>query len=229
MSGPREGSVGKVRNALRRKVEQDRIAHARMERLLGVEGDEDALYREVARVVAERDALRRRREPGGAAADTGGSSLEAVVLYLDGDGIEHLSPHGRETVRAPWDPDLDPHEVIVDAVAELGLAPTMVHSTSWRVVRGLIVLTFLVVVEPPARVPDTYEVELVTRAELARGRATGPPPQVHLSQVVEHGLRHLAWLVREDEAILEALRDWPLVLSAYVPEPFRAFGREPGA
>jgi len=156
-------------------------------------------------------------------------SLEAVVLCLDEGGIQQISPHGLETIRAPWDPDLDPHEVIVDAVAELGLAPTMVHSTSWRVVRGLIVLTFLVVVEPPARVPDTYEVELVTRAELARGRATGPPPQVHLSQVVEHGLRHLAWLVREDEAIHEALRDWPLVLSTYEPEPFRAFGREPGA
>jgi hypothetical protein len=157
------------------------------------------------------------------------ASLEAVVLFLDGEGIRHLSPRGRETVRARWDADLDPHEVIVDAVAELGLAPTMVHSTSWRVVRGILVLTFLVVVEPPARVPDACEVELVTRAELARGRATGPPPQVHLSQVVEHGLRHLAWLVREDDAIHEALRDWPVVLGAYEPEPFRAFGREPGA
>ena len=157
-----------------------------------------------------------------------GSSLEAVVLYLDDDGIRHLAPHGRQTVRAPWDPDLDPHEVIVDAVAELGLAPIMVHSTSWRVVRRLILLTFLVVVEPPPSVPDTYEVQLVTRAELARGRATGPPLQVHLSQVVEHGLRHLAWLVRGDEAIHRAMSDWLRVLSDYEPEPFRAFGREPG-
>jgi hypothetical protein len=156
-------------------------------------------------------------------------SLEAVVLYLDDGGIRHLYPPGHQTVRASWNPDLDPHEAIVDAVAELGLTPFMVHSTSWRVVRKLILLTFLVAIEPPRHIPSTYEVELVTRAELARGRATGPPQQVHLSQVVEHGLRHLAWLVREDEAIHQALADWSRALSEYEPEPFRAFGREPGS
>jgi hypothetical protein len=156
------------------------------------------------------------------------SSLEAVVLFLAGEGIRHVSPHGRETVVAAWDPDLDPHEVIVDAVADLGLAPIMVHSTSWRVVRRRIVLTFLVVVEPPTEVPDSFEVELVARADLARGRATGPPPAVHLSQVVEHGLRHLAWLVGQDQAIHEALAEWSLALGDYEPEPFRAFGRELG-
>jgi len=156
-------------------------------------------------------------------------SLEAVLLYRDGEGIRHLSSQGRQTVQAPWDPDLDPHESIVDAVAELGFMPIMVHSTSWRVARQLILLTFLVAVEPPRHVPDNYEVQLVTRAELARGHATGPPPQVHLSQVVEHGLRHLAWLMREDEAIKQALADWSRALSEYEPEPFRAFGREPGS
>lgn len=151
------------------------------------------------------------------------------MLFLSADGIRHLSPHRRETVLASWDPDLDPHEVIMDAVAGLGLEPIMVHSTSWRVVRRRIFLTFLVVVEPPGLVPESHEVQLVARAELARGRATGPPPEVHLSQVVEHGLRHLAWLVRQDEAIHEALGEWSVVLGDYEPEPFRAFGREPGA
>ena len=150
--------------------------------------------------------------------------LEAVVLYLDGEGIRHVFPHGRETVRASWDADLDPHEAIVDAVAGLGLSPVMVHSTSWRVAGRALVLTFLVVIEPPETVPPSHEVELVTRTPLARGAATGPPPQV-----VEHGLRHLAWLVREDEAIHAALGDWPGALAAYEPEPFRAFGREPGS
>jgi hypothetical protein len=151
------------------------------------------------------------------------------VLYLDSDGIRHLVPRGDETVRARWDPDLDPNEVIVDAVADLGLRPFMVHSTSWRVVGQWILLTFLVAVEPPARVPDACEAELVTRVELARGQAIGPAPKVHLSQVVEHGLRHLAWLVREDEAINQALAGWTRALSVYTPEPFRAFGREPGS
>lgn len=154
-------------------------------------------------------------------------SLEAIVLYLDDDGIRHLFPRGRETLRARWDPDLDPSESIVDAVADLGLAPGMVHSTSWRVARRQIVLTFLVVIDPPARLPDAYDVELVTRAELARGHATGSPLEVHLSQIVEHGLRHLAWLVREDEAINAALPEWAQALADYQGEPFRAFGRDP--
>jgi hypothetical protein len=158
-----------------------------------------------------------------------GPSLEAIVLYLDGDGIRQLAPHDRPTLRAAWNPELDPHEVVVEAVAELDLAPIMVHSTSWRVDRETIVLTFLVVIEPPARVPQTYRADVVTRAELARGRATAPPPLVHLSQVVEHGLRHLAWLVHEDGSIHHALAGWSAALSGYAPEPFRAFGREPGA
>ena len=120
------------------------------------------------------------------------------MLYLDPSGIRHVYPHGRETLRGPWDPDLDPTESIVDAVAGVGLAPVMVHSTSWRVVRRQVVLTFLVVIDPPGSLPDSCEVEQVTRAELARGHATGAPQAVHLSQVVEHGLRHLAWLVTED-------------------------------
>jgi hypothetical protein len=156
-------------------------------------------------------------------------SLEAIVLYLDPSGIRHVYPHGRETLRAPWDPDLDPTESIADAVAGLGLAPRMVHSTSWRVVRRQVVLTFLVVIEEPERLPSSYEVEQVTRADLARGRATGSPATVHLSQVVEHGLRHLAWLVSEDEAIHHALAAWSGALVVYHPEPFRAFGHDPAA
>ena len=149
------------------------------------------------------------------------------MLYLDPRGIRHVYPHGRETLRGPWEPELDPTESIVDAVAEVGLAPVMVHSTSWRVVRRPVVLTFLVVVDPPASLPPSCEVEQVTRAELARGRATGAPENVHLSQVVEHGLRHLAWLVAEDGAIHDALAPWGDALSDYAPEPFRAFGHDP--
>ena len=97
------------------------------------------------------------------------------MLHLAEDGIRHLYPTGKQTVAARWDPDLDPHEAIVDTVAELGLKPFMVHSTSWRVERKLIVLTFLVAVERPERIPNAFEVELVARTELARGYATGPP------------------------------------------------------
>jgi hypothetical protein len=151
-------------------------------------------------------------------------SLEAVVLYLDADGIHHVSPRGSETVRTRWDPDLDPAESIVDAVAGLGVSPVMVHSTSWRVVDREIVLTFLVAIDAPGSSLDACDAELVTRTELARGRAIGAPVAIHVTQVVEHGLRHLAWLVREDPGIRAALVPWVDALAVYEPEPFRSFG-----
>jgi hypothetical protein len=156
-------------------------------------------------------------------------SLEAVVLYVDVDGIRTVSARGRETLHAAWDVDLDPHEAVVDAVAALRLTPLMVHSTSWRAAGSAIVLTFLVVVDRPSTVPAECETRLVARAELARGGAIGPPATVRHSQVVEHGLRHLAWLIREDPAIAGALAGWRTALADYEPEPFRAFGREPGS
>jgi hypothetical protein len=65
---------------------------------------------------------------------------------------------------------------------------------------------------------------LVARAELARGDATGPPEAIGVAAVIEHGLRHLAWLVHDDPAIAEALSDWTGALSSYQAEPFRALG-----
>jgi hypothetical protein len=155
-------------------------------------------------------------------------SLEAIVVCLADGGIVHLCPVANDTVRVAWDPDLDPVESVVDAVAARGLAPVMVHSTSWRVERRRIVLTFVVVVERPGVTPAGLVAERVTRAELARGHATGSPGEVHLSQVVEHGLRHLSWLVHEDAAIAASLPAWREALAGYAEEPFRAFGREPG-
>lgn len=157
-----------------------------------------------------------------------GVSLEAVVLYLDSGGLHTLRPHGRETLQAAWDRDLDPHESVVDAVAVLRLTPLMVHSTSWRAVGQSVVLTFLVVVDAPAVIPGGCETDVVARVDLARGHAIGPPATVRHSQVVEHGLRHLAWLLREDATIRESLDGWRAALADYEPEPFRAFGREPG-
>jgi hypothetical protein len=40
--------------------------------------------------------------------------------------------------------------------------------------------------------------------------------------VIEHGLRHLAWLVQDDPAVAQALpAPWHDLLGGYVPEPFR--------
>jgi hypothetical protein len=42
--------------------------------------------------------------------------------------------------------------------------------------------------------------------------------------VVEHALRHLAWLAAEDEAVRASLdASWVGRLAGYRPEPFRVF------
>jgi hypothetical protein len=43
--------------------------------------------------------------------------------------------------------------------------------------------------------------------------------------VVEHGLRHLAWLASDDPVVRAELPEaWQAALAGYVPEPFRALG-----
>jgi hypothetical protein len=62
----------------------------------------------------------------------------------------------------------------------------------------------------------------IARAELARGGATSAPAAIGNAQVLEHGLRHLAWLVGDDEVVRTTLsEDWKKLLADYVPEPFR--------
>ena len=65
----------------------------------------------------------------------------------------------------------------------------------------------------------------VGRADLARSTATRSPVAIAHEQVLEHGLRHLAWLVRDDETVRSLLNgEWQQVLADYVPEPFRHLG-----
>ncbi len=153
-----------------------------------------------------------------------GQALESLILYLGDDGIHHLHPIHSATLRLGWQADLQPGEVVVDAAARYGLAPFLVHSTSWRMEEGRVVLTYVVGVEPPEELNEFLADDLVGRSELARGDAMGPPVDIGVVQVVEHGLRHLAWLVKDDAAVHDALPNWVDALSAYEPEPFRAFG-----
>ena len=65
----------------------------------------------------------------------------------------------------------------------------------------------------------------IGRAELARSEATAAPREIAYQQVMEHGIRHLAWLVADDPVVAGELSDeWRTVLAAYVPEPVRALG-----
>ena len=67
--------------------------------------------------------------------------------------------------------------------------------------------------------------EPIGRVALARSEATAAPRDIAHAQVVEHGLRHLAWLVQDDLVVRAELDPaWQAILAEYVPEPFRGLG-----
>lgn len=145
---------------------------------------------------------------------------EVFVCWLDGGDIKLTGPCGP----APWYIELGEADDPVDTVTKLVRAnvgePIIVHSTSWRRAREAVVLSFVVVIAPA--LAATMDSVHVGRAELARGAAAEAPISIDTAQVVEHGLRHLAWLVRDDPVVREELAGrWAEVLADYVPEPFR--------
>ena len=145
---------------------------------------------------------------------------EVFVIWLDGDQLRLTGPDGP----APWLLELGatehPVEVVDRIVRDTIGSPILVHSTSWRRDRGAVVLSFVVVIAPEqvggmASVP-------IERSELARSDATAAPRAIASGAVVEHGLRHLAWLAGDDPVVAgELSRGWKDVLATYVPEPFR--------
>ena len=145
------------------------------------------------------------------------------VVWLDHDRPMLTGPDGPQ----PWILQLGlmehPVEVVDRIVRDLIGPPILVHSTSWRRDRGAVILSFVVVIAGDlvgamASIP-------IERAELARSEATAAPHEIAVSAVVEHGLRHLAWLVQDDPVVAADLPGpWRPLLAGYVPEPFRSLG-----
>ncbi len=145
------------------------------------------------------------------------------MLRLHGAAPELAGPCGP----APWyievGADDDPVEVVGRLSRNLMGEPLLVHSTSWRRARGSVILSF-VVVNRDDQAPELPGIP-IGRAELARSGATHAPLAILYQQVLEHGLRHLAWLVRDDATVRSVLSErWQEVLAGYVPEPFRHLG-----
>jgi hypothetical protein len=114
----------------------------------------------------------------------------------------------------------DPVDTVTKLVRLNVGEPTVVHSTSWRRSRDAVILSFVVVIDPS--LAAGFDTAPVQRSDLARSEATSAPASIAATQVIEHGLRHLAWLVRDDEVVRRELSDgWPEALAGYVPEPFR--------
>ena len=152
-------------------------------------------------------------------------SLEVLILSLEDAAPVWLKPEHADSLRVGLPATARPGDVVLETLGRYDLTARVVHSTSWRHEEGRVVLSYIAVVEPPASLPaGTLAAIPVARADLARGDATAPPPEIGVLQVIEHALRHLSWLVKDDPAIGEALPDWRELLDGYQPEPFRALG-----
>jgi hypothetical protein len=162
------------------------------------------------------------REPVGWDVDSP-VQAEVFVVWLDGDGIQLTGPDGPRAWILQLGATEHPVEVVDRIVRDVVGPPILVHSTSWRRDRGAVILSFVVVIDPElvggmASIP-------IERAQLARSTATAAPQDIAASAVVEHGLRHLAWLAQDDPAVAAELPPaWRPLLAAYVPEPFRNLG-----
>lgn len=142
------------------------------------------------------------------------------VLRLNDSLPELAGPCGPDPWYIEVGADDDPVEVVARLSRNLMGEPLLVHSTSWRRARGSVILTF-VVVNRAGQAPELRGIP-IGRAELARSGATHAPVAIAYRQVLEHGLRHLAWLVNDDATVRSVLSpEWKQVLAGYVPEPFR--------
>jgi hypothetical protein len=146
---------------------------------------------------------------------------EVFLVWLNGERLELTGPDGA----APWMIQLDDVEHPVEAVDRIvrGLvgAPLLVHSTSWRREGPAVVLSFVVAIGPEQ--VSGMASEPIRRAELARSEATKAPAAIGHEQVLEHGIRHLAWLAQDDAVVAGRLSPaWRRALGDYVPEPFRS-------
>jgi hypothetical protein len=149
--------------------------------------------------------------------------LEILTIALRHGKLIWLKPIHASSLQIGLPRSAQPSQVVLEALAWYPLAPRVVHSTSWRYASGSVVLTYVAVVDPPVNLPPgSLEDVVIERTELARGSSLAPPDAISVAAVLEHALRHLSWLIRDDPAIAAALATWVEVLADYQPEPFRA-------
>ena len=142
------------------------------------------------------------------------------MVRLRGDQLELTGPCGPDAWYIESHDEDDPMEIVKRLSTNLMGPPLLVHSTSWRRGQGGVLLSFLVVIGDD-QAADLAGVPII-RAELARNSATEAAKGVSSNQVVEHALRHMAWLAQDDAAVRATLSPaWVAALSGYVPEPFR--------
>ena len=162
------------------------------------------------------------RQPAGWDVDSP-VQAEVFVVWLDGDRIALTGPDGPQPWLLQLGPTEHPVEVVDRIVRDTVGSPILVHSTSWRRDRDAVILSFVVVI--PRDLVGSMASVPVERAQLARSEATAAPRAIATAAVMEHRIRHLAWLAQDDPVVAAELPEaWKPVLADYVPEPFRALG-----
>jgi hypothetical protein len=144
-------------------------------------------------------------------------------VRLRGEQMVLTGPCGADAWYVESHDEDDPMEIVKRLSTNLMGPPLLVHSTSWRRGPGGVFLSFLVVIGED-QAPDLESVPIM-RANLARNSATEAAKGISANQVVEHALRHLAWLAQDDPAVAATLSPaWRAALGGYVPAPFRHLG-----
>jgi class 3 adenylate cyclase/CRP-like cAMP-binding protein len=155
--------------------------------------------------------------------DRGGTVIEILPVFLKDGEIWWLRPTSGQSFQVEGDGAAHPGDAVAAALAQHGVRPIAVHSTSWRFERGRLVVTYLAVLADSDPSVDGFRATEARRRQLARGSAFDPPPAIEIDHVVEHALRHLAWLGRDDPVIKDLLHGgWFRALESYEPEPFRS-------
>jgi hypothetical protein len=120
--------------------------------------------------------------------------VEAVLLSADAYGV-------RFRTRSDWLRDGDHPDEVARRLA--GLRPAdpagLLHSTSWRVAHGSIVLTYAALPDP---VPHRAVAVVPDRPAPASEDPLAPcPAGVRQADVAAHACRHLAYLRRTDDIV----------------------------
>jgi hypothetical protein len=106
-------------------------------------------------------------------------------------------------------PQQHPTQIVVDAFAcELGAAfdraKSVVHSTSWRYEGERLVLSYLAALPPLAGAPPGFVLVPVDPSGQGTARSSAPAA-IPVTDVLTHGLRHLAMLRASDPSVAAAL------------------------
>lgn len=127
-----------------------------------------------------------------------------------------------------------PHTVAIGVANERGIAADVVHSTSWRMVHGRLVVTYIVVTQEDIG-RDAFDVHTDRSHDFAGTTAdhttsridpTHPPEGVENWEVVHHALHHLALLASTNASIAAALSEGAhRSLRPLVPEGAGILGR----